>query len=367
LKILFITGNYPSAVCGIGDYTNKLAVELIALGHNVSVITSIENLPKYSKVDIYNIIEKWDFSSLRKIQGVIAHFNPNIIHIQYSIKRYGKSSFINFLPLLIFKYSNIKNFQTIHEHTENSFLGKVRNYINLSFADGVIAVEENDKITFEKYFQTLRKKTQVTFIPALSNIPVASLTEQDIIRIKSTFKATGKRLVTFFGFINDKKSIENIFESCSPDKYVVVLITKFNDQDAYHMKINKIITSELWREAAFVTGYLEDNKVADLLAASDICIYPFKNGVSSRNASVKASLLQGTYTIATHKHLRGYDKKRNIYYVPINDKIALKKALDNKEINKSERDKTIEMSWYSIALLHIELYSNVLQRKELNG
>ena len=42
LRILFVTGEYPPMQGGVADYTQALGRALVALGHQVGVLTSIE-------------------------------------------------------------------------------------------------------------------------------------------------------------------------------------------------------------------------------------------------------------------------------------------------------------------------------------
>ena len=56
MKICFIVGAFPTMKCGIGDYTHRLAEEMVRLGNEVHVITSKEATIKSNTIHIHNIV-----------------------------------------------------------------------------------------------------------------------------------------------------------------------------------------------------------------------------------------------------------------------------------------------------------------------
>ena len=61
--ILFVTGEYPPMTGGVGAYTERLALALVDLGWQASVVTTT-NLPQGGNptaVAVYPIIRRWDW------------------------------------------------------------------------------------------------------------------------------------------------------------------------------------------------------------------------------------------------------------------------------------------------------------------
>ena len=63
MKICFIVGAFPNMKCGVGDYTYMLGTELSSLNNEVSIITSVSAKNDNKSIKVFNIIERWDFSS----------------------------------------------------------------------------------------------------------------------------------------------------------------------------------------------------------------------------------------------------------------------------------------------------------------
>jgi len=97
---------------GVGDFTNELGQALAELGVEVSVITSAEarmqdagckkqetHFLRLASCIVHPVIEKWDWSSWRRIMGLLDQIHPDIVNIQYQAAAYGMHPAINFLPL----------------------------------------------------------------------------------------------------------------------------------------------------------------------------------------------------------------------------------------------------------------------------
>src|SRR6187402_3048327 len=124
-KILFVTGSYPPAVCGVGDYSERL----------------FNALNKGD--DIFELFYKtnWSvanfFSYLREIKSKKA----DLIHIQYPTEGYGYS----FLPLLLMAFLPKKKIiVTIHELSNRTFKAKMFTMLLLFFSNKIIVTNETE-------------------------------------------------------------------------------------------------------------------------------------------------------------------------------------------------------------------------------
>lgn len=351
MKLLIITDTFPPDVCGIGDYTYHLADEIYKLNNDVTVLTKIENTNHSEPFKVYNTINSWSALSFSKIKKCIDELNPDIIHIQYpNIKSMGYY-LLPFLINIIAKYRG-KVVITIHEHTHKTSIGKLANLIAVFFANIVFITEVNYKKAF-RYFNS-----NIQLLPVLSNIPKSSLTETEKQLVKQSLNIGNRKLVSYFGFIVDHKGVDLIFEACNPEEHYILVIgdtTKFRSE--YSKKIENILLSDKWKNSAKSTGFIRENDVANFLAASDVCIFPFKKGLGERNASFNAALIQNTFIITTHREMEGYDSNNHVYYTKVDDIKKIQEVLKNSVSYIPKINKPHENSWSELAKKHLDIYS----------
>lgn len=352
MKLLFITDTFPPAVCGIGDYTYRLTNEIYKLNNDISVLTKIENENHAAPFKVHNTVKSWSPLNFSKIKKHIIELNPDAIHIQYpNIKSIGYY-LLPFLIKVMAKYRG-KLVISIHEHTHKTFIGKLANLTAVLFANVVIISEEQYQKSF-RYFNS-----NIQSLRVLSNIPKASLTNTEKQFVKQKLNLGNKKLVSYFGFIVDHKGVDLLFEVCNPDEHYVLLIgdtTKF--QSDYSKKIEKTLLTERWKNSAKATGFISENDVANFLAVSDVCLFPFKKGVGERNASFNAALIQNTFIITTHSKKEGYDSENNVFYTKIDDVKKMQEALrDFENYSPSKNNIALTNSWSDLAKKHLAFYS----------
>ena len=169
-----------------------------------------------------------------------------------------------------------------------------------------------------------------------------------------------KKIITYFGFVFPHKGIDQIFEIADPKRDHVVLICSFGEHDAYHKELkNKINSFEEWKGSFTITGFIESEKVADILMASDIVLLPFRTETTLRNGSVFAAMLQGTTIVTTSKNRTGFDKDNNIYFNKPDDIDGMSLDLDDILSKNTIKKKANLLTWRDIAKMHVKLYDNI--------
>jgi glycosyltransferase involved in cell wall biosynthesis len=89
-RILFITNNFPPVTCGVGDYTYKLAQELVKQGCEVSVLCSfkpeikqnVKNL-RLEGIEVFSLVKTWDNKGLNPLQSVFKDKQFDWVSLQY--------------------------------------------------------------------------------------------------------------------------------------------------------------------------------------------------------------------------------------------------------------------------------------------
>ena len=350
MKICFVVGAFPTMKCGIGDYTSKLASELSNNGHDISIITSRKALKTLNNnIKIYNIVENWNFRNLRNILKTISEIQPDVVNIQYPSKEYKKNIMINILPFFIKTRIKCKLIETIHEFSIFTFLGKIRNYVSFIKADDIVVVEEE----YIPMIKMLNKKKKLSYIPIASNIKTSEISVKEEMEIKEELNVGKNKLISYFGFVSESKGIEELFYAIQKiPEAKLLFIGELNKEDEYQKSLMDLAEKMDINDRIITTGFLEEEKVANYLKLSDVCVLPFKNGVSNRNGSFLAAYNQNIPIVTTTK--KDSYEKDNVYYVNVNKKEEvvekIKIALNNKEtINRKI------ITWDEIAKKYIEL------------
>jgi len=163
----------------------------------------------------------------------------------------------------------------------------------------------------------LRKwRANGVLIPIGSNIPPTSARDLQAIRARYGIPAAVP-LLTTFGLLNQSKGIETVID--------VLAILRREGTDAHLLLIgagagmndptNRVTEVTVDRQCAaaeltaFVhrTGPLPAAAVAETLAASDVCVLPYRDGASPRRGSLLAALTQSIPVITTTPTPTVYD------------------------------------------------------------
>jgi len=359
MRVLLICGSFPPVKCGVGDYTALLAAELAGTpGIRVGVLTGRDAAVAMAApaVELLPHIDSWGVWQLRKISAMVREWQPDIVHIQYPSKGYGKGKGVLFLPLLLGRHS-FPVVQTWHEP-----LGTLRRLRYLPAAltrDALVVVEPDYAAFIPGWFRNiLQQKRIFRYIPVGSNIPTRLLLEPERLRIKAGFDAAGRNLIAYFGFVAPPKGVETLFRIADPASDRLLLLCDLHPDDPYQRSILALTESDAWRGKAFVTGYRPAEEVASLLAAADIAVFPFLAGATSRNASVLAARVQGTFVLTTSREKRGFSKTESIYYAPPGDVEDLRAALRRYSGQRGKAADTAD--WAAIAAAHLELYREMM-------
>lgn len=364
-----ILGSLPPMKCGVGDSMVILAKEISSLGKKVGILTS-KQADKLNDADVLNVLPNWRLKNFFFAVKEIKKWEPDLIHFQFPSLGYktGLLPYFLCMYLVMIKYKVI---QTWHEPPVKSpfsrnlaekfkrFIFSFRYLPNAIFSGNIIEVEKNALKNLRLIYKPLIKNKKVSHIPVTSNIPVSSASEAILCETRRMF-SKDKKIITYFGFVFPHKGIDQIFEIADPKRDHVVLICSFKEYDPYHKELkNKINSFEEWKGSFTITGFIESEKVADILMASDIVILPFRTETTLRNGSVFAAMLQGTTIVTTSKNRTGFDKDNNIYFNKPDDIDAMSLDLDDILSKKTIKKKANLLTWRDIAKMHVKLYDNI--------
>lgn len=363
MKICFIVGSFPYMDCGVGDFTSMMANALARIGNDVSVITSVKANSDVDDIEVHNIVDKFNYSSIKLIIRELKKINPDIIHIQYpSHGFYNRKITSILLPLMIKKkIKKSKLVETVHEYPKYSWKGRCIYWINYKIMDKTIFVEEYYNNLIKKDFPNMYKKLNISNIPIGSNIPQSSICELEKKKLIDKLGLSNKKIITYFGFARPNKGIDDLFKAISVIKnenIKVLYIGELRENNEYEKSLLELMEKLNIKDKFVITGYIKTNiEVADYLSISDVCVLPFKDGVKERYGSFLAACTQKIKIITTSMEER--EDEEGIYYIRPNDSNGLatkiKEVIDNKNIrsNKKVND------WNDLAQLYVQAYNDI--------
>lgn len=366
-------------VGGMGDYTRELAKALAKLGNQVSVLTSVLGQEGGESFALYPRVSKWGFSSWKAIRTLIREIEPQILHLQYQAAAYGMHPAINLLPwglrLIRHRPLLLVTFHDLRVPYLFPKAGPVRRWAIAALAkgcDGVIVTNVGDEAEARGY------GLEPYLIPIGSNISPRLPPGYDREEWRTLWGVKDETLLSYFGLLHESKGVETLFRALARllegGERVKLLVVggKTGASDptttdyAHRMEA-------LWRELRLAdqllwTGYVDDEEVSANLLASDICVLPYKDGVSLRRGSLMAALAHGLPIISTRPSIQVKEliEGENIVLVPPDDVGALAAKIQElaasevlrRRLGDGAKRLSEAFSWERIAEATVALYSS---------
>ena len=328
-RVLLISAEYPPMPGGVGDYTALLAACLASAGATVAVLTTGHGAVRHDDdVTVYENVPSWGWSNVDAVHGVMRSFRPDIVHLQYQTGMYGMHPATNFLPdrlawhipvlhILPIDLDGDVRFVTTFHDLRYPYLfpkaGPLRAYVtrHLARASSVaIGTNGTDVALLRKW------RANGMLIPIGSNIPPASVRDPQAIRAQYGIPADAP-LLTTFGLLNQSKGIETVIDALAAlrregtDVHLLLIGAGAGMNDPTNRVTEAAVDQQCAAAGltAFVhrTGPLPAAEVAEALAASDVCVLPYRDGASPRRGSLLAALTQGIPVVTTTPAPAVYD------------------------------------------------------------
>ncbi|MCL5884791.1 MAG: glycosyltransferase [Deltaproteobacteria bacterium] len=359
MRVLLVSGAYPPMQCGIGDYTARLARSLGKRKDvTVAVLTDTAAGSAIEDVTLFPLVRTWGLRETSTVLGLMRKWRPDIVHVQYPSHSYRKIQWV--LPTLAWLASG-PVVQTWHEYYSPRNWPSV---LNAALPGGLVVVRPHYMEKMPGWFRWLNRHKEVRYIPNASSIPAVSLTETERNVIHARLGASESVLIAYFGFAYPAKEIEALFEIADPQRDRLVLICDLSAADAYQASILALANRDDWAGKVTVTGFLPPDEAANLLAAADAVVLPFRDGGGEWNSSIHSAAVQGTFVLTNSRESQGYDEDANIYYALPSDVPNMQRALRQYAGRRRRRTPAIQgTNWDSIASAHMELYQSLLEGK----
>ncbi len=370
---------------GVGDCTHELGRALIALKHQVAVVTSVtppglnkdrasgENAPALRpelsplqpsppvsrpvalaglegstepEPGLYPVVARWNWGSWGHVMETVRTLKSDILHIEYQTAGYGMHPAINLLPLRLRLMKQQPRVVVTFHDLRVPYLfpkaGIVRKWVTLALArwsDAVIATNIEDYQSLSKSLAG-HSRPSLHLIPIGSNIQPRPPADYDRATWRHNLGVDDELLLCYFGFLNESKGGETLFRALAElvrrGRRVKLLMIggQVGDSDptnvAYAQHIRVLSTELGLQDRVLWTGYTDAQQVAANLLAADICVLPYRDGASYRRGSFMAALAHGLPIISTQPeaHIDTLVGGENILLVPADDPPATAAAIE---------------------------------------
>ncbi len=286
MNVLFITGEYPPDVGGVGDYTSRLRAALGELG----VRTDVASRRQVGKWDARSLV--WLLRNAPK--GAVAH-------IQYQPGAFDLLGDVCLMPLLL-RARGLRAVTTLHDaRVPYLFPGAgalrwqaVRLLANTSNA--VVAADERD----------LQAVGRARFqVPIASNVPCAPPPGFDRAEFRRQLGFPPETLVVaYFGLLNASKGLSMLLDAFETvrtrrDARLLMLGGSVGASDATDAVTAQHIERRLQQPDILRTGYLQGEALSAHLLAADVALLPYVDGASPRRGSLLACAAHGLPIVST--------------------------------------------------------------------
>lgn len=367
-RVLFVTGEYPPLRGGVADYTDRLRHALAERGWAVDVATrSLPDRPGEDPSVRWRLAD-WGRSLWRTMRALRRSGWRGIVHLQYQAGAFDLQGRIALLPILARPLPVVTTFHDTRVPFLFPKAGPLRHAVLRLLARTSAAVV----ITNPEDDRELRRWGVVperrVLIPIGSNLPEPRDPERARARLDLPLD---RSLVAFFGFRQREKGLDTLLAALSalPEPRPVLLLLGGAQPDVPGAR--SAAPAGMTHAAGVPVldlGYQPAQDVADLLAAADAVVLPFRRGASLRHGTLIAAVTCGAPVVTTCPSdpllLTPLRDGEHLRLVPPDDASALAAVLGEllsdvqmrERLRAGARAVASSFAWERIAAAHEQLY-----------
>jgi glycosyltransferase involved in cell wall biosynthesis len=372
MRIGLVTGEYPPDQGGVGDFTRELGLALADLGHEVHVLTHVPQEAAPSQTDsvpVHRRIGGWGWGCWREVLSLAQELDLEVLDLQYQAAAYGMHPAIHFVPQRRPRPRVVVTFHDLKVPYLFPKAGPLRRWIVRLLArraDSVVVTNREDYLQLH----SVDLPSRLNMIPIGSNIPMVPPDSYDRSAERARWGVGADDfLLGYFGFLNESKGGEELMEALGHlvergvPAHLLMVGGQVGSSDptnrAYAQKVKDLLASLGLTDRVHWTGYARPEQVSAGLLATDVCVLPYRDGVSFRRGTLHACLTHGRPIVTTRPAvpLEEVSDGENMLLVPPRDPEALADAVARLQSNPDLRARleagatalALEFTWERIA------------------
>ena len=312
-RIGLVTGEYPPDQGGVGDFTREIGRILAELGHQVHVITTTPQMsnPKsrVPGVTVHRVVEEWGWGCWGRVLRLAEELGVEVLNLQYQAAAFRMHPAINFVPRHRDRPPVVTTFHDLKVPYLFPKAGPLRWQVVRMLArraDGVIVTNREDYLRLEGQIPAAR----LALIPIGSNIPPVPPPGYDRDAERARWGVgPDDFLLGYFGFLNESKGGEELMQALAilanrgVPAHLLMVGGRWGSSDptnrAYAEQVERLIAGLGLGARVHWTDYARPAQVSAGLLATDVCVLPYRDGVSFRRGTLHACLAHGRALVTT--------------------------------------------------------------------
>ncbi len=171
----------------------------------------------------------------------------------------------------------------------------------------------------------------------------------------------------YWGFLRPDKGVETLIEAFARVRAVrrarLVIAGDPGSEADYVQRIDQLIARLGVGDDTVRLGHVPVEQLSAALLGFDVCVFPFRDGLTANRGSYQAAVAHGLPIVTTSLTERSFDSQTNTSFVRPGDAGALVAAiLEAAARPRLDKPPDPAQEWASIAQRHLELYREVLGR-----
>jgi glycosyltransferase involved in cell wall biosynthesis len=384
MHIGLITGEYPPDQGGVGDFTREIGKALATLGHDVHVITSeLQASSGESQISVHREITSWSWGCWKQIRQIAQRERLDVLNVQFQTAAYEMHPAIHFVPK---RRSRPPVAVTFHDLKVPYLFPKAgalrwRAVKTLAQrADGIIVTNRKDESIITPSNKRL-PVSRLARIPIGSNITPCLPGAYDRALWRKRWKlGPDDLLLGYFGFLNERKGGEDLIETLATlvarglPAHLLFIGGRVGTSDpanlVYAKQVERLITERGLEHRVHYTDFVPAEEVSASLEAVDVCVLPYRDGVSLRHGSLHACLAHGRPVVTTQPSVETPELRdgENMLLAPAEDIDTLAdsvaRLVNNAELRaqleKGALALATEFTWDHIAARTAEFFAELI-------
>jgi glycosyltransferase involved in cell wall biosynthesis len=308
LRWHIITGEYPPQPGGVSDYAQQVAHGLLAAGDQVEVwAPPCEELDSDEKIRVHRLPDHFGWQSIVAMQSGIRPLPDTRVLVEFVPHAFGWKA-MN-LPLCMWLAARYRRCLSVTFHEvsypigngqslRHNLLGVVTRMMALTLAraarDIIVATPAWEGLLG----RSAAREGKIQWVPVPGNVPVVA-DLAGVNAVKSRYAACGRPLLGHFGtygtLVTD--SLVGIFPSVLSENRELHLLLLGRGSQAFR---ERLVRDNPWiTNRTFAAGELPAGDLSGHIAACDLFVQYYPDGVTCRRTSLMAVLAHGRPVVTT--------------------------------------------------------------------
>jgi glycosyltransferase involved in cell wall biosynthesis len=330
-----ITGEYPPDIGGVGDYTHQIGEALSRCGDEVHVWTPGNSNPaiETGPIRVHRLPDHFGPRSMATMERGIDRRSKSQVLVQYEPHAFGWKA-MN-VPLCIWlasrqrerfgvMFHEVAYPMTRDQSLRHNFLGVVTRAMALILARSARHIFVTTSAWEPLLRSITRTRRTIRWLPIFSNVPVVE-DEAGTNAIRRRIAPDGGKIAGHFGVYGSGYAAGTTALLAAGLAHDAALSVLLIGNGGVEFRERMIERHRPFANRLHATGALAPADLSRSIAACDLMIQYYPDGVTTRRGSCMATLEHGRPVVTTSGHLTEplWDESRAVAMVPVNDLPAM--------------------------------------------